>query len=134
MTAELYLEARASAAESIAELGQDMVLEQIAVSENLAAGTTSRTPTPHSVKGIKHPIRESFRNSGGASATDGARVRTGEEVVLIAAEGLTVRPEIGWAIYFAATTADPATRRRIVAVRPLEPADLALLYELEVVR
>lgn len=119
---DFYDRMSVTAAAQIADKGRDVKLVSTGADVwNPATGTfTAGTPTEKTVKAVF----VSFR----LSDIDGELIRTDDKLCLIAASSLSAQP----------TTSDKikegSTEWAVVSVNTIQPADIALLYKIQVRR
>jgi len=107
---------------AIADAGTTLTIKRSVsgVTDPITGITTGGTVDLHTVTGVK--LR--FKNTD----IDGTLVKSGDLRILLSVEGLTVIPESTDTIMISGID------WKIIDVKPLEPAEIVVLYELQVRR
>ena len=112
---------RSDAYAMIAEEGQAVTLtHSVAGAYDPASGSASQTITTQSGKGVILPLSAGVKYLGGTNIPKGAKQ------CLLAADG-TIAPQVGDKL-----TDTNGAAYTVVEVSPLEPAGMALLYDLTI--
>lgn len=113
-----YSDMAATASELLAEFGMAVTLSRMTQGAyNPATGTNTNTPTTHAGTGVKLDYEQ--------SEIDGTHIRVGDQRVYLAPD-LAVTPQTGDTLTIGAEV------WKVIASRPLSPAGVVVLHDVQV--
>lgn len=116
-----YTSLRSTAARMIGDKGRAMTLhQQTPGTYDPATGAAAVTEVDYDCFGAEFDYP--------ALLIDGTSIQAGDKRVLLAADGLSVEPDVGDDI------TSGSTRRRIIAVKAIAPAGTVVIWQLQVRR